>query len=115
MKLAPMPWIGCGPGSPPLSRPATSAGSTAKTLRFGHTGFSTSAQAVMWPPVPTPVMIASSGLSAKSRRISCAVVRRWTSTLAGLSNCCGIQLPGVCGDELLGAVDRALHALFAAA
>ncbi len=28
---------------------------------------------------------------AKSRRISCAVVRRWTSRLAGFSNCCGIQ------------------------
>ena len=111
MKPAPMPWIGCGPGWPPLST-GDSAGSTAKTLRFGQTFLSTSAQPVMWPPVPTPVMIASSGASAKSRRISCAVVRRWTSTLAGLSNCCGIQPPGVCCDQLLRAGDRALHALF---
>ena len=31
----------------------------------------------------------------KSAAISCAVVRSWTSMLAGLSNCCGIQAPGV--------------------
>ena len=112
MKPAPMPWIGCGPGCPP-DRTGDSVGSTANTLRFGHSGFSTSAQAVMWPPVPTPVMIASSGLSPKSRRISCAVVRRWTSRLAGFSNCCGIQRSAVCGDDFLGARDRALHALLA--
>ena len=48
----------------------------------------------MWPPVPTPV-ISTSSPSGKSARISCAVVRTCTSMLAGLSNCCGIQAPGV--------------------
>jgi hypothetical protein len=71
-------------------------GSTANTLRFGHSFFSTCAQAVMWPPVPTPVISTSIGSSRKSARISCAVVRTWTSMLAGFSNCCGIQArPGV--------------------
>ena len=55
---------------------------------------STRAQPVMWPPVPTPV-ISTSMPSGKSAAISSAVVRTCTSTLAGLSNCCGIQAPGV--------------------
>ena len=112
MKPAPMPWIGCGPGWPP-ERTGDRVGSTANTCRLGHAFFSTSAQAVMWPPVPTPVISTSIGASRKSARISCAVVRRWTSRLAGFSNCCGIQLSGRLGDQLLGALDRALHALLA--
>jgi hypothetical protein len=56
--------------------------------------FSTWAQPVMWPPVPTPVMSASRP-SGKSARISSAVVRTCTAILAGLSNCCGIQAPVV--------------------
>ena len=67
----------------------------------------------MWPPVPTPVIRASIGLSRKSARISCAVVRRWTSTFAGFSNCCGIHEFGSLGDDFLGTGDRAFHALFA--
>ena len=34
MKPAPMPWIGCGPGSPP-ERTGDRVGSTANTLRLG--------------------------------------------------------------------------------
>ena len=49
----------------------------------------------MCPPVPTPEMIASTP-SGKLAAISSAVVRTWTSMLAGFSNCCGIQVPGVC-------------------
>ncbi len=52
------------------------------------------AQPVMCPPVPTPVIKASTPLG-KSAAISSAVVRAWTSMLAGFSNCCGIHAPGV--------------------
>ena len=93
MKPAPMPWIGCGLGLPPLIT-GEALGSTAQTLSFGHIFFSTRAQPVMWPPVPTPVISASMPLG-KSAAISSAVVRAWTSTLAGFSNCCGIHAPGV--------------------
>ena len=92
-KPAPIPWIGCGPGLPPDST-GDSVGSTAKTFRSGQDCFSACAQPVMCPPVPTPVIIASSP-SGKSSRISFAVVSRWIFTLAGFSNCCGIQAPGV--------------------
>ena len=94
MKPAPMPWIGCGAGWPPLIT-GDCVGSTANTFRFGHLAFSTRAVPVRWPPVPTPV-ISTSSPSGKSARISCAVVRSCTATLAGFSNCCGIQAPGVC-------------------
>ena len=77
--------IGCGEGWPPeITGEAT--GSTANTFSFGQAALSTFAQPVRWPPVPTPVM-RKSRPSGKSARISCAVVRAWTSTLAGLSNC----------------------------
>ena len=110
MKPAPMPWIGCGPGWPP-ERTGDRVGSTANTFRPGHSAFSTSAQAVMWPPVPTPVISTSIGASRKSARISRAVVRRWTSRLAGILEL--LRHPAVrgLGDQLLGAGDRALHAL----
>ena len=93
MKPAPMPWIGCGLGLPPLIT-GDALGSTAYTFNFGHMALSTCAQPVMWPPVPTPVISASTPLG-KSAAISCAVVRAWMSILAGLSNCCGIHAPGV--------------------
>ena len=89
-----MPWIGCGEGCPPDST-GDATGSTAKIFSFGQAFFSTFAQPVMWPPVPTPVMRQSMP-SGKSSRISRAVVRSCTSTLAAFSNCCGIQAPGVC-------------------
>ena len=47
--------MGCGPGAPPLMT-GDLAGSTANTFSFGHFFLSTSPHAVMWPPVPTPVM-----------------------------------------------------------
>ncbi len=93
MKPAPMPWIGCGLGLPPLMT-GDAAGSTAYTFSLGHIFFSTIAQPVMWPPVPTPVISASMPLG-KSAAISSAVVRMWTSMFAGFSNCCGIHAPGV--------------------
>ncbi|MCY1552290.1 hypothetical protein D9M68_886780 [compost metagenome] len=93
MKPAPMPWIGWGAGLPPeITGEAT--GSTAYTLSWGHFAFSTCAQPVRWPPVPTPV-ISTSTPSGKSAAISAAVVLAWIATLAGLLNCCGIQAPGV--------------------
>ena len=92
-KPAPMPWIGCGAGAPPLMT-GEAAGSTANTFSFGQAALSTCAQPDRWPPVPTPV-ISTSRPSGKSARISCAVVRTCTATLAGFSNCCGIQAPGV--------------------
>ena len=55
MKPAPMPWIGCGEGAPP-EMTGEAVGSTAKTFSCGHFGFSTWAQAVICPPVPTPVI-----------------------------------------------------------
>ena len=94
MKPAPMPWIGCGLGEPPEIT-GEAAGSTAKTFNFGQRAFNTCATPVMCPPVPTPVMIATGGLSAKSAWISSDVVRTCPSMLAGFSNCCGIQLFGV--------------------
>jgi hypothetical protein len=89
-----MPWIACGPGCPPEIT-GDSVGSTANTLSFGQTGFKASATPVMWPPVPTPVISASIGISSKSSRISRAVVLTWIATFAGFSNCPGIQLFGV--------------------
>ncbi len=53
MKLAPMPWILCGPGLPP-DRSGESSGSTATILSDGRRGFSTWPTPVMVPPVPTP-------------------------------------------------------------
>jgi len=44
--------------------------------------------------VPTPVIKASMPLG-KSAAISSAVVRMCISTLAGLSNCCGIHAPAL--------------------
>ena len=93
MKPAPMPWIGCGDGAPPEIT-GEAVGSTAYTLSVGHCALSTRAQPVRWPPVPTPV-ISTSSPCGKSARISRAVVCTWASMLAGLSNCCAIQAPGM--------------------
>ena len=94
MNPAPIPWIGCGAGSPPEIT-GDSVGSTANTLSLGHAFLRMCDTPVRCPPVPTPVMIASIGESLKSARISCAVVASWTAMLAGLSNCAGIHELGV--------------------
>ena len=57
-------------------------------------GFSTLAQPVMVPPVPTPATRASS-LPPVSRKISSAVVAMCTAGLSGLSNWAGITAPGI--------------------
>ena len=86
---APMPWIGCGPLTPPDST-GDASGSTAMTLRPGLRGFSTSPTPVIVPPVPIPDTKMSI-LPSVSRQISSAVVLRWISGLAGFSNCCGMK------------------------
>ena len=96
MKPAPMPWIGCGPGLPPEDT-GDSVGSTANTLSAGHSFLSTRGAAGD----------VAAGADAGDQRVDRRVARsrrgfpaRWCgdgpSTLAGLSNCCGIQLPGTC-------------------
>ena len=111
MKPAPMPWIGCGPGWPPEMTGDCSA-PPRRPSDPAIPSSASSAQPVRWPPVPTPVIRHAGGVSVKSSRISCAVVRAWISTLAGFSNCCGIHALSVSLDQLRGALDRALHALF---
>ena len=63
-------------------------------LSFGQAFFSTWAQPVRCPPVPTPV-ISTSAPSGKSASNSRAVVRACASMFDALSNCCGIHAPGV--------------------
>ena len=84
MKPAPMPCIGCGPGWPP-DKTADASGSTAMQRNDGLRALSTSPTPVMVPPVPIPET-RMSALPSVSRQISSAVVRRWTSGLAGLRN-----------------------------
>ena len=50
-----MPWMVCGEWVPP-ERTGERVGSTANTWSWLQRGLRTSAMAVMWPPVPTPVM-----------------------------------------------------------
>ena len=88
-KPGPMPWILCGPGSPPAST-AEVSGSTATTRTPGRRSFSTWPTPVIVPPVPTPQTSASTSPS-RSRQISSAVVVRWTSGFAGLENCWGMK------------------------
>ena len=71
-----------------------SFGSTAMAWKEGLRGLITSQQPVMVPPVPTAETRIST-LPSVSSQISSAVVLRWISGLAGLSNCCGIQEFGV--------------------
>src|SRR6478735_4086168 len=84
-KLAPRPWILCGPGSPPL-RIGDSAGSTAMICTPGLRALSTCPTPVMVPPVPMPATTMSTWPSV-SFQISSAVVLRWISGLASLANC----------------------------
>ena len=92
MKPAPMPWMGWGAGAPPRSR-AMPWAPPRTPLSCGELGsLSTRAVPERWPPVPTPVMSASSP-SGKSARISWAVVHVDVD-VGGFSNCCGIHAPG---------------------
>mmetsp|Transcript_22974 Transcript_22974/g.31838 ORF Transcript_22974/g.31838 Transcript_22974/m.31838 type:complete len:206 (+) Transcript_22974:186-803(+) len=89
MNPAPMPWILCGPGAPPLST-GDSTGSTAMDLRSGFLVRRNCVQPVMVPPVPTPPMKISMLPSVWSQ-ISGPVVSRWILGLSGLLNCCRIK------------------------
>ena len=62
-------WIGWGPAFPPAEQ-RRQRRLDRERLSFGQGGLSASALAVICPPVPTPVMMASIGASAKSRGIS---------------------------------------------
>ncbi len=94
MKPAPMPWILCGPGLPPLIT-GESTGSTATHWKDGFFCLIISPTPVIVPPVPTPATSASHWPSVSSQ-ISTAVVRRWISGLAGFINCCGIRALRFC-------------------
>ncbi len=65
---------------------------------------------VMVPPVPTPATRMST-LPSVSFQISSAVVLRWTSGLAGFSNCCGMKEFGGGFQDLPRLLYGALHAL----
>ena len=110
MKPAPMPWIGCGPGSPPEST-GDSVGSTANTLSLGHAGLSTSAQAGD----------VAAGADAGDDRVERGVGEIAQDFLRG-GAAVDFDVGRVLellrhprafgrGDDLLGARDRALHAL----
>ena len=86
-KPGPIPWILCGPGSPP-DRTGELSGSTPTTYRSGLRSLRRSPQPVIVPPVPTPAT-STSTLPSRSRQISSAVVRRWISGLAGFENWLG--------------------------
>mmetsp|Transcript_21906 Transcript_21906/g.50541 ORF Transcript_21906/g.50541 Transcript_21906/m.50541 type:complete len:279 (-) Transcript_21906:95-931(-) len=86
MKPAPMPWILCGPGFPPL-KTADSVGSTATICKAGLRGLRYCPQPVNVPPVPTPPTRISTFPSV-SLQISGPVVSRWIFGLSGLLNCC---------------------------
>ncbi len=82
---APIPWILCGPGSPP-DKTGESSGSMATIWNEGFRCLITSPTPVSVPPVPTPEMRISTFPSV-SCQISSAVVSRWILGLSGLSNC----------------------------
>mmetsp|Transcript_6726 Transcript_6726/g.15533 ORF Transcript_6726/g.15533 Transcript_6726/m.15533 type:complete len:244 (-) Transcript_6726:252-983(-) len=86
MNPAPIPWILCGPGFPPLNT-ADSVGSTATILRSGLRGFRYCPHPVIVPPVPTPPSKISTFPSV-SAQISGPVVSRCILGLSGLLNCC---------------------------
>mmetsp|Transcript_17445 Transcript_17445/g.49058 ORF Transcript_17445/g.49058 Transcript_17445/m.49058 type:complete len:236 (-) Transcript_17445:61-768(-) len=92
-KPAPMPWILCGPGCPPEST-GDSLGSTATTCTAGFIALRYSPHPVTVPPVPTPHTRMST-VPLESFQISGPVVRRCTSALAGLLNCCRMWAPSV--------------------
>ena len=87
--------------------PARLAGSTATTSASGARSFSIRPTPVIVPPVPTPATKAPISPSV-SRQISSAVVRRWTSGLAGLENCCGMKALR-CSRISSASVDRLVH------
>ena len=96
---APMPWILCGPGlsssdSRACVRTGLWTGSRAIIVTEALRCLSSSPIPVTVPPVPTPAMTMSTWPSVSSQ-ISSAVVRRWTSGLAGLLNCWGMKALGV--------------------
>src|SRR6266700_3405471 len=93
MNPAPIPWILCGPGAPPVST-ALSLRSTASTRIDGLRALSTCPTPVAGPPVPIPETITSTAPWV-SFQISSAVVRRWISGLEGFLNCCGITELGI--------------------
>ena len=90
---APIPWILCGPGWPPL-RTGLSSGSTAMVRNPGLRALITSLTPVRVPPVPTPE-IRISALPSVSFQISSAVVSRWICGFAGFLNCWGMMAPGI--------------------
>ncbi len=87
-----------------------SFGSTAMAGKEGLRGLMASTHPVMVPPVPTAETRMST-LPSVSFQISSAVVLRWISGLAGLSNCWGIQELGRFAGQLFGAGDGAFHPL----
>ena len=107
-KFAPMPWILCGPGVPPL-RIGDSAGSTPMICTPGLRSFRTWPTPVIVPPVPMPATTMSTAPSVSSQ-ISTAVVRRWISGLAGLANCRARMEPGRSFAMSCRLVHGALHA-----
>ena len=109
MKPAPMPWIRCLPGWPPLIT-GEFFGSTAIALKSGFLRLMYRATPVIVPPVPTPATMASMS-PPESSQISGPVVHSWIAGLAGFSNCCGIQALGSCSTISRRLVDGALHAL----
>ena len=84
MKLAPMPWILCGPAVPSVSS-GESLGSTPTIWTEGLRDFSTRLTPVTVPPVPMPATKMST-LPSVSAQISSAVVFSWIAGLAGLPN-----------------------------
>jgi hypothetical protein len=92
-KLAPMPWILCGPGAPPL-RIGESLGSTPMIRMDGLRSFNSWPAPVMVPPVPMPATSRSTAPSVSSQ-ISTPVVALWMAGLAGLSNWRAQMAPGV--------------------
>ena len=88
-----MPWILCGPGSPPDST-GEAVGSTAIIRSEGLRAFNAWPTPVMVPPVPTPATTMSTAPSV-SFQISSAVVTLWMAGLAAFSNCDGLTAFGV--------------------
>ena len=86
---APIPWIRCLPGWPPLMT-GDVLGSTAIALKSGFLLLRKRAVPVIVPPVPTPATMASI-CYPESSQISGPVVVSWIAGFAGLLNCWGIH------------------------
>ena len=109
-KFAPMPWILCGPGAPPL-RMGDSAGSTPTICTLGLALLEHLADAGD----------RAAGADAGHEDVDGAVgvvpdllgrwCARWISGFAGVLELLGEDGARGLGDDLLGACDRALHAL----